>query len=270
MAEVNQKGIIANTTKQAVANKHKPQTIKDYIKVYEGEIAKALPNVITPERFSRIAMTAVTNTPKLAKCTPQSFIGALLIAAQLGVEPNTALGQAYLIPYGNQCQFQLGYKGALDLAYRTGEVRSITAEVVREGDVFEYELGLNPKLRHVPAQTGRGKPIFYHAVFKLVNGGEGFQVMSYEDVMEHAKKYSKTFNNGPWQSAFDEMAKKTVLKKLLKYMPLKTEFVKAVAQDETIKNFDVGEDNRDILDKPNEWVDADVNIVDEDTGEVKE
>lgn len=137
MAEVNQKGIIANTTKQAVANKHKPQTIKDYIKVYEGEIAKALPNVITPERFSRIAMTAVTNTPKLAKCTPQSFIGALLIAAQLGVEPNTALGQAYLIPYGNQCQFQLGYKGALDLAYRTGEVRSITAEVVREGDLFE-------------------------------------------------------------------------------------------------------------------------------------
>lgn len=79
MAEVNQKGIIANTTKHAVANKHKPQTIKDYIKVYEGEIAKALPNVITPERFSRIAMTAVTNTPKLAKCTPQSFIGALLI-----------------------------------------------------------------------------------------------------------------------------------------------------------------------------------------------
>lgn len=270
MAEVNQKGIIANTTKQAVANKHKPQTLKDYIKVYKGEFAKALPSVITPERFGRIATTALTNTPKLEKCTPQSFVGALLIAAQLGVEPNTALGQAYLIPYGNQCQFQLGYKGMLDLAYRTGEVRSITAEVVREGDLFEYELGLNPKLRHVPAQTGRGKPIFYYAVFKLVNGGEGFQVMSYEDVMEHAKKYSKTFNNGPWQSAFDEMAKKTVLKKLLKYMPLKTEFVKAVAQDETIKNFDVGEDNRDILDKPNEWVDADVNIVDEDTGEVKE
>ena len=135
------------------------------------------------------------------------------IAAQLGVEPNTALGQAYLIPYGNQCQFQLGYKGMLDLAYRTGEVRSITAEVVREGDVFEYELGLNPKLRHVPAQSGRGKAIYY-------------------------------------------------------YMPLKTEFVKAVAQDEAVKNFDVGEENKDILDKPNEWVDADVNVVDEETGEV--
>ena len=79
MSEVNQKGIIANTTKQAIATKkHKPQSIREYIKAYEGEIAKALPSVITPERFSRISMTAVTNNPKLAKCTPQSFIGGLL------------------------------------------------------------------------------------------------------------------------------------------------------------------------------------------------
>ena len=266
--ETNQKGIIKAKKQNVTVSRH-PQSIKDYIKVYQSEIEKALPKVMTAERFARIVTTAVTNTPKLEKCTPQSFIGAMLNAAQLGLEPNTPLGQAYLIPYGNQCQFQIGYKGLLDLAYRTGEVKSIMAEVVREGDTFEYEMGLNPKLKHIPAQTGRGKPIFYYAVFKLVNGGEGFQVMSYEDIMEHAKKYSKTFSNGPWQTSFDEMAKKTVLKKLLKYMPLKTEFSRAVAQDETAKPFNPNAEENIMADKPDEFMDADYEIK-EDTGEVKE
>ena len=116
MAEVKQKGIISKTAKQEVAKKNN-QTIKDYIKLYKGEIAKALPDVMTPERFARIVTTAVTNNPKLAECTPQSFVGAMLNSAQLGLEPNTALGQAYLIPYGRQCQFQIGYRGLIDLAF---------------------------------------------------------------------------------------------------------------------------------------------------------
>ena len=94
-------------------------------------------------------------------------------AAQLGVEPNTPIGQAYLIPYGNQVQFQLGYKGLIDLAYRSGEVQSIQAHEVHENDTFEYELGLNPKLKHVPAMKDRGPVILYYAVIKLKNGGEG-------------------------------------------------------------------------------------------------
>lgn len=265
MAEVEQKGIIAKTAKNAVANDNK--TIKDYIKIYQGEIAKALPSVMTPERFARIVTTAVTNNPKLAQCTPQSFVGAMLNSAQLGLEPNTSLGQAYLIPYGRQCQFQIGYRGLIDLAFRTGEVKSITAEVVCENDEFEYELGLEPKLKHIPSKTNRGKPIFYYAVFKLKNGGEGFKVMSKEEIDEHARKYSKNYNGGIWSKEFDEMAKKTVLKKLLKYMPLKTEFVRAVAQDESIKSFDSTKDNRDMQDKPNEFIDADFEI-NEETGEV--
>ena len=206
-----------------------------------GEIAKALPQVMTPERFTRIALSAVSNTPKLGSCTPQSFLGAMMNAAQLGLEPNTPLGQAYLIPFENrkkgvtECQFQIGYKGLIDLAYRSGEVKMIDAQTVYENDEFEYELGMDPVLKHKPARTNRGNPIYFYATFKLTNGGQGFQVMSIEDVQEHAKKYSKTYNNGPWQTNFEEMAKKTVLKKLLKYAPLKTEFVKQVTQDETIK-----------------------------------
>lgn len=266
MAEVKQKGIIATTKKNEVGRQEDP-TIKDYIKLYQGEIAKALPSVMTPERFARIVTTAVTNNPKLAQCTPQSFVGAMLNSAQLGLEPNTSLGQAYLIPYGKQCQFQIGYRGLIDLAFRTGEVRSITAEVVRENDTFEYELGLEPKLKHIPSKSNRGKPIFYYAVFKLKNGGEGFKVMSKEEIDEHARKYSKSYGSSPWQSEFDEMAKKTVLKKLLKYMPLKTEFVREVAQDETIKTFDNTSTN-DMADKPNEFFDAEYEI-NEETGEVK-
>ena len=110
-------------------------TIADMVKAWESEIRRALPTVLTPERFTRSALSAINNTPSLADCTPMSFIAALMNAAQLGLEPNTPLGQAYLIPYKNkgvlECQFQLGYKGLIDLAYRTGQMQMIQAHVVR-------------------------------------------------------------------------------------------------------------------------------------------
>lgn len=211
-------------------------SMQGLIQAMEPQIRKALPSVITPERFTRMVLTALSSTPKLQTCTPQSFLGAMMQAAQLGVEPNTPLGQAYLIPYGNVCQFQLGYKGLIDLAYRSGEVSSIQAHEVHENDKFEYELGLEPKLRHVPAKADRGPVVWYYAVLKLKNGGVGFEVMSREDVEKFAMKKSKAYRNGPWQTDFDEMAKKTVLKKVLKYAPLKTEFARAVATDETVKS----------------------------------
>ena len=223
-------------------------TMQGLIKAMEPQVRKALPSVITPERFTRMVLTALSTTPKLQTCTPQSFLGAMMQAAQLGVEPNTPLGQAYLIPYGNVCQFQLGYKGLIDLAYRSGEVSSIQAHEVHENDTFEYEYGLEPKLKHVPAQKDRGNVIMYYAVLKLKNGGIGFEVMSREDVEKFAMKKSKAYRSGPWQTDFDEMAKKTVLKKVLKYAPLKTEFARAVATDETVKS--TLSDN--MADEPNE------------------
>ena len=239
------------------------KTIQDYVKVMEGEIRKALPSVLTPERFTRMVLSAISTTPKLAECTPQSFLGAMMTAAQLGVEPNTPLGQAYLIPYKNKgimtCQFQLGYKGLIDLAYRSGQVSIIQAQTVCENDDFCYELGLEPKLEHKPARTDRGNPSFYYAMFRTKDGGYGFEVMSVEEVRAHAKRFSKAYSSGPWQTNFDEMAKKTVLKKCLKYAPLKSDFVRAVAQDETVKT-QIGEDMYQV---PN-----DLPLVEDDTGEV--
>lgn len=240
----NTTGAIAKANSTAVGNSNN-KTIKDYLKAYEGEFAKALPSVLTPERFTRMALTAITKTPKLAQCSPASFMAAMLEAAQLGLEPNTPLGQAYLIPYGNSCQFQIGYKGLIDLAHRSEELKSIEAHEVRENDVFEFEFGLNPKLVHKPAMINRGEVIWYYAVYHLVNDGYGFEVMSREEVETHARKYSKTYNKGPWQTEFDEMAKKTVLKKALKYAPLKSDFVRGIATDETANKveFDDGDVN---------------------------
>ena len=236
-----EKNLIQKQGGQMSAAKAEKKTMQAYIKAMEPAIKKALPSVITPERFTRMVLSALSSTPKLAECSPQSFLAAMMTAAQLGVEPNTALGQAYLLPYRNhgqmECQFQLGYKGLIDLAYRSGEVSVIQAHTVYENDVFEYELGMDPKLRHVPAKADRGEAVAYYAMFKTKDGGYGFEVMSVDDVQRHAQRYSKSYGSGtsPWCSNFDEMAKKTVLKRALKYAPLKSDFVRGVAQDETIK-----------------------------------
>lgn len=269
-------GLVKKQAQMQEAEK-KDNSMVGLIRRMEPQIRKALPSVITPERFTRIVLTALSSNPKLQACTPMSFMGAMMQAAQLGVEPNTPLGQAYLIPYGGVCQFQLGYKGLIDLAYRSGEVSSIQAHEVHENDTFTYEYGLEPKLRHVPAQADRGPVTFYYAVLKLKNGGVGFEVMSRDDVETFARKKSKAYSNGPWKTDFDEMAKKTVLKKVLKYAPLKTEFARAVASDESVKTMKMDEP-ADMLDAPNEIYTIEnepdqpeevPNGVDPETGEVK-
>ena len=262
---------IQTQTTNAVANNEK-KTMQSYIKAMEGEIAKALPSVITPERFTRMVLSAISTNPKLGSCTPASFLGAMMSAAQLGLEPNTPLGQAYILPYQNkgvlEAQFQLGYKGLIDLAYRSGEVEVVQAHIVYANDKFECEYGLEPKLTHIPADKDRGEAVKVYAMFKTKSGGYGFEVMSMEDVRIHAEKYSKAYNTSfsPWKTNFEEMAKKTVLKKCLKYAPLKSDFVKGIVQDGAVKS-GLSEDMYEV---PNDVVEAEFTEVDTETGEVKE
>ena len=252
MNETIQKATAAKTEVMTAA---KPATIQDYIKKMEPGIKAALPSVITPERFTRITLSALSTNPTLARTTPASFLGAMMTAAQLGLEPNTPLGQAYLIPYKNrkkgvlECQFQLGYKGLIDLAYRSGEVTIIQAHTVYENDDFSFEFGLEPNLRHIPAKADRGSPVWVYAVFKTKDGGSGFEVMSIEDVRAHAARYSQSYqsSSSPWDTNFEEMAKKTVLKRVLKYAPLKSDFVRGLTSDESIKT----ELSEDMYEVPN-------------------
>lgn len=231
----------ASETEAQAVKLTKNMSIPDMIKVLEPEIKKALPTVLTPERFTRIALSAINNTPKLAECSPMSFIAALMNAAQLGLEPNTPLGQAFLIPYKNkgclECQFQLGYRGMIDLAYRNERVQSIEAHTVYKNDVFEFELGLNPRLVHVPTMETPGDPTAFYGIFRLDNGGFRFEVMNKNAIDGYAARYSKAYDSAssPWKNNYESMACKTVLKQLLKYAPMKTEFQKAVSMDETIK-----------------------------------
>lgn len=258
---------------QVAKQEPEKKTMQQYIKSMESEIAKALPSVITPERFTRIVLSAISMNPKLGSCTPSSFLGAMMTSAQLGLEVNTPLGQAYVLPYNNkgtlEAQFQLGYKGLIDLAYRSGEVEVIQAHVVYANDEFSCQFGLNPDLSHKPASGERGEAVKVYAMFKTKSGGFGFDVMSMDEVKEHAAKYSKAYGSAfsPWKTNFEEMAKKTVLKRVLKYAPLKSDFVKAAVQDESIKKGL----SADMFDVPNETIlDAEFVELDSETGEVIE
>lgn len=260
----------------AVQNKAAPQqkTLQTYIKSMEGEIAKALPSVITPERFTRMVLSAISSNKDLANVEPKSFLGAMMQAAQLGLEPNTPLGQAYIIPYKDhgvlKAQFQLGYKGMIDLAYRSGEVSIVDAQVVYENDDFSYELGLDPKLHHVPALKDRGDATMVYAMFRTKSGGFGFQVMSMDDVRKHASRFSKAYSSSysPWTTNFEEMAKKTVMKKALKYAPLKSDFARGMSADETVKT-QISADMYEVQDEA-DYTDVPFVDVDDSTGEVLE
>lgn len=249
-------------------------TVKDYINKYEKYFAKALPAVMSAERFTRIAITAVEKNPDLGACTPSSLMGALLTSAQLGLEVNTPMGEAYLIPYKNyrkngilECQFQIGYKGLISLAHRSGEFQSIEAHVVRENDTFEYELGLEPKLKHKPAMKDRGEITWVYAIYKLKSGGFGFEVMSVDDINEFRKKFSKA-KNSPWDTNWEAMAKKTVIKQALKYAPLKTEFVREMTNEDVTLNFDEN-DLQIFSDEDTRYADEAVTVDDVETVENK-
>lgn len=265
-------GSVAQKAQLAQASASEKPSMRSYIKGMESEIAKALPAVITPERFTRMVLTALSTTPKLAVCTPQSFLGAMMSAAQLGLEPNTPLGQAYLIPRENRRKgvtetvFEIGYKGLIDLAYRSGMVSTIGAWEVRQNDEFAYELGVAQALKHVPAAKDRGEPVAYYAVLKMKDGGYSFCVMTMDEITAHAAKYSESYKGGfssPWKTNFDEMAKKTVLKRLLKYCPLKSDFARAVTADGAVKSTI----SADMYEEPAEYIVAE-GTVDEETGEV--
>ena len=227
-------------------------TFNSLLERMKPQIQAALPKHVTVDRIARIALTAYNSNPKLRECDQTSLLAAIMISSQLGVEVNTPLGQAYIIPYKNkermEAQFQLGYKGLLDLAYRSGEYQVIYAMEVYENDEFDFSYGLDMTLTHKPASISKGEPILYYAVYKTKNGGCDFRVWSRDKVIKHAQSYSQAYKAGyssPWKSDFDAMAKKTVLKDLLKYAPMSIELQRSISNDETFKK-EIAPDMSDI------------------------
>jgi len=228
--------------------KEQPKTLAQYIEQMKPEMARALPKHMDADRMARIALTTIRTNPKLSQCEGKSFLAALMTSSQLGLEPNTPLGEAYIIPYGKEASFQIGYKGLLSLAYRTGEYKTIYAHEVYPNDTFDYGYGLEPHLKHVPADEPEGEPIYYYGVYHLQNGGRDFRVWSRKKIENHAKKYSQAFKKGwssPWKTDFDSMAKKTVLIDLLKYAPKSIEFSRQLTVDNTVKR-EISEDMTEV------------------------
>lgn len=207
---------------------------------FQKQMALAMPKSMTPDRLTRIVMTECRKPPALLKCAPESFYGAVLQCAALGLEPGSALGHCYLLPFGNgkdkqgrpNAQLIIGYRGMIDLARRSGQIVSLQAYCVHEQNTFNYKLGLDPDIEHIPASVAdRGKVTHVYAVAKLKGGGVQFEVMSRAEI-EKVRTSSKAGNSGPWSSHWEEMAKKTVIRRLFKYLPVSIEAVRAVEIDE--------------------------------------
>jgi recombination protein RecT len=225
-------------------------TVKSFFESQKATLAAVLPKHVSPDRMLKIALGALRTTPKLMECTVESLMGAVVQCSQLGLEPNTPLGHAYLIPFekkrkeGNQwvtdkveTQIVIGYKGLIDLARRSGQVVSIAAHAVHEHDHFEYAYGLDEKLEHKPTMARRGDVIAFYAVAKLVGGGHAFEVMSAEQVNEirdasQNYKFARDKSKTVWGQHYEEMGRKTVLRRLFKYLPVSIELATAAAIDD--------------------------------------
>lgn len=198
-----------------------------------------------PDRMMRLMANAIRTTPKLGECDPMSLLGGLMTCAGLGLEPNTIMGHAYLIPFKNnrkgitEVQLVVGYKGLIDLARRSGHITSISANIhYSDDEVWEYEEGTEARLRHIPgAQEGEKRHAY--AIAKFRDGGHAYVVLPWAKVMkirdgsqgwQTAVKYGATDRN-PWKSHEDEMAKKTAIRALAKYLPLSVEFRDALTVD---------------------------------------
>ncbi len=201
------------------------------------QIAQALPRGVDPDRFMRVVAIELRRNPDLLETTPQSFLGALLEASSLGLEPGP-LGHCYLLPFRNreldvmECQLILGYKGLIDLARRSGNIVNIVAREVCEKDQFDFCYGLDEKLEHRPFMgEDRGKPLAYYGVAHYVGGGHLMMALSKADV-ERYRARSRAKNRGPWVSDYQAMALKTVIRRMATFLPLSVQAATAIALDQ--------------------------------------
>lgn len=215
----------------------------------KSQIAQALPKHLTAERIIQVATTYLNSDSKIKECTITSVVAAIVQSSVYGLELAPAFGHCYLVPYNNksangqyekQARFQIGYQGYIALAYRSGEIKNIYAEVVREGDHFECELGLEPKLRHVPNPdcTGDEKITHAYAVVHYKAGGYNFIVLTRNKIESLRKRSAsqKSGLSGAWATDYDAMCKAKAISQLRKYMPMATEMQRAGAADGAILN----------------------------------
>lgn len=226
-------------------NKYYLQTIQDLLEEQE----------INPHQFMHMAVNQIKRNSRLLdvfKKNPSSVFSSILTCAEFGLSPTSQMGEAWLIPYGKECQFQIGYQGLTKILYKNPDVQNITAECVYENDTFEYELGLTPKLSHKPTHTNRGKLISVYCVVRFANQEPIFKVMTIEE-LKTIQSLSKAGNRSVWFSKTDPqhwMLKKTVFKQLCKLLPKHLNMSKVISYDNIVEgggSMRLDDDNKPIV-----------------------
>lgn len=233
---------LARTSSAAITPKARMETLRSLLEAAKPSMSQVVPKHVTPERLVKLALVAASRTPLLLSCEPKSIVQGVMTAAQLGLDCGGVLGSAYLVPFKNQkqggryeAQLIVGYRGLVDLARRSGEIETIEAHVVYANDSFEVAFGLDPVLRHVPCLTGEhGEPVLVYAIARLKDGGRQVEVMTRSEV-ERIRSRSRAGSSGPWVTDWSEMARKTVVRRLCKYLPLSPELADALVADEKVE-----------------------------------
>lgn len=213
----------------------KTKTVKDLMNrenILDG-IKKSLPKHLDPIRMQRIFLTTILGNEKLMRCTEQSLLAALTVCCSVGLEPGDLRAQVYLIPFKDKVQVIAGYRGLIELARRSGNIEKVEARCVYKKDEFKWSYGLKPDLTHIPHTGGNhGELIYVYAIAWLTSGeATQFDVMSKDDV-DKIRARSQAKSSGPWCTDYDEMAKKTVLRRLWKMLPVSVDSHEFVNRDE--------------------------------------
>lgn len=262
-------------TTGAVANQNQHPAVEVLKKAMSG-MAKALPAHLSEERVTNICLGQLRTNKYLADAArenPVSFVNAVVQASQLGLEPGL-LGQAYLVPYRNrkagttEIQMIPGYKGLLSLARRSGEVTSIESHIVYDQDTFDLTLGVDTKVSHKPYLDGdRGKPRLVYCVAHFKDGGHHFEWMTIGEVNK-IRARSKASDSGPWVTDYEQMVRKTIIRRACNYLPMSIELTNALAVSDAVeqgKRTEIHAGTVTVFDDDSE--DAPGEVIDADTGE---
>lgn len=225
-----------STQTQVAERKASPaMEFRDQIQKMNGDLTSALPPHIPAERFVRVVLTAVNGNPDLLKADRRSLFEAAMKAAQDGLLPDGRDGA--FVTFSNKVQWMPMVGGILKKVRNSGELLSISASIAYENDEFAYEMGDEERITHKPLLHGeRGKPLLVYAIAKTKDGGIYREVMTVADV-EKVRNVSRAKNNGPWKDWWDEMSKKTVIRRLSKRLPMSSDLDDLIRRDDELYDF---------------------------------
>jgi recombination protein RecT len=220
------------------------ETFEKALPAIRSILPTTIAKYLTPERMVKIVLVAMNRNPGLLACTSDSILRCIMDSAELGLELGGPLGHAYLVPFRNSetgktdAQLIVGYRGYITLARRSGEIQSVESHVIHKNDAFTVRWGTEPALTHVPTFEGEpGAPLGAYVIARFKDGGQHVELMTIAEINK-IRARSKAGKSGPWVTDYEEMCRKTVVRRAAKYWPISTELARAIEIDNTV---DTGE-----------------------------